>query len=134
MKETFPHSDILTGLDHSSKLGLQTVGEFMLAHLGQNLGQISELEEVTALSRPMVIRLLDERKGQEDQPLHRFNIFVKWLSGNSMDAIKKEEVLQTFDFNHFDIHDLAGEVKRSGLYDSDKIIEGMYRLHVSQYY
>jgi len=133
-KETFTLPDLLTGLDHSSKLGLQAVGETMLAHLGENYPEISKLEEVGALTEPMIFRLLEEKMEEETKTICRFNAFVTWLSSNSMEAGKKEEVLQKFDFNHFDIHELAFEVRKSGLYHTDKIIEGMHRLYVSQYY
>ena len=37
----------------------------------------------------------------------------------------KEEVLETLDFDHFTTKQLASEVRKSGLYHSDKIIERM---------
>ena len=39
----------------------------------------------------------------------------------------KEEVLETF-FDHFTIKELASEVRKSGLYPADKIIERMEHL------
>ena len=40
----------------------------------------------------------------------------------------KEEVLETLDFDHFTTKQLASEVRKSGLYQADKIIERMEQL------
>ena len=40
----------------------------------------------------------------------------------------KEEVLETLDFDHFTTKQLASDVRKSGLYHSDKIIERMEQL------
>ena len=40
----------------------------------------------------------------------------------------KEEVLETLDFDHFTTKQLASEVRKSGLYQADKIIERMEHL------
>ena len=37
----------------------------------------------------------------------------------------KEEFLQTLDFDHFTSKELASDVRKSGLFAADKIIEGM---------
>ena len=40
----------------------------------------------------------------------------------------KEEFLQTLDFDHFTIKELASDVRKSELYSADKIIERMENL------
>ena len=45
-----------------------------------------------------------------------------------MDAEVKEEFLQTLDFDHFTIKELASDVRKSELYSADKIIERMENL------
>ena len=40
----------------------------------------------------------------------------------------KEEVLETLEFDHFTAKELASEVRKSGLYDANKIIERMEQL------
>merc|ERR1712062_200503 len=49
--------------------------------------------------------------------------FLTWLSVNSMEEEKKDEVLQTLDFEHFTQKELTSVVRKSGLYDIDKIME-----------
>ena len=56
------------------------------------------------------------------------NTLVTWLSVNSVDAEVKEEFLQTLDFDHFTSKELASDVRKSGLYAADKIIERMEHL------
>ena len=51
-----------------------------------------------------------------------------WLSVNSVEAEVKEEFLQTLDFDHFTIKELASDVRKSELYSADKIIERMENL------
>ena len=46
----------------------------------------------------------------------------------------KEEVLETLDFDHFTAKQLASEVRKSGLYPSDKIIERMAQLYENKNY
>ena len=40
----------------------------------------------------------------------------------------EEEVLKSLDFNHFTTKELASDVKMSGLYSKDRIIERMHEL------
>merc|ERR1712062_664278 len=49
--------------------------------------------------------------------------FLTWLSVNSMEEEKKNEVLQNLDFEHFTQKELTSVVRKSGLYDIDKIME-----------
>ena len=125
IKHQYPYSDCLKSLDDSSKMGLQTVGETLLTHLGKNFFKISELEEVGELSEAMIIRLLEEQKEVETQTILRLKTFVTWLSVNSMEDEMEEEVLEMFDFEHFTHRELATDVKNSGLYDIDMIMERM---------
>merc|ERR1711981_405584 len=76
----------------------------------------------------MIRRLLQEKKEERSQTILRLNILTTWLSVNSMDAQVKEEVLETLDFDHFTTKELASDVRKSGLYDADKIIERMEQL------
>ena len=41
----------------------------------------------------------------------------------------KEEVLKTLDFDHYTVKELASEVRKSGLYPADRIIERMAQLY-----
>ena len=45
-----------------------------------------------------------------------------------MDAEVKEEFLQTLDFDHFTSKELASDVRKSGLYQTDKIFERIEHL------
>ena len=139
----YPYSDCLKSLDDSSKMGLQDVGETLLSHLGKNFIKISDLEEVGELSKPMIVRLLAEKKEVETQTILRLKTFVTWLSVNSteekMDEERKrqritleEKVLESLDFEHFTHKELASDVKNSGLYHTDKIMERMELLFETQ--
>ena len=119
----YPLSDCLKGLEDSSKMGLQSVGETLLSHLGQNFLSISSAVEVGELSEAMISRLLEEQKEEDTQTIHRLETFQTWLSVNSMEEEKKDEVLQTLDFEHFTQKELTSVVRKSGLYDIDKIME-----------
>ena len=44
----------------------------------------------------------------------------------------KEEVLETLDFDHFTTQQLASDVRKSGLYQADKIIERMEQLFLDK--
>ena len=122
----FGFSDCLENLEDSLKFGL--VGETLLVYLGENFLAISKLAEVGGLSEAMMRKLLQEKMEDGSQTILRFNILTTWLSVNSMDTEVKEEVLQTLDFDHFTTKQLASEVKKSGLYEADKIIERMDQL------
>jgi len=127
-KGKFSFSECLKSLDYSSKLGLKSVGETSLVFLGENFVKIAQMKEVGALSEPMIVRLLQEKGEERSQTFLRLNILTTWLSVNSMDAQVKEEVLGTLDFDHFTSKELASEVRKSGLYHCDKIIERMEQL------
>ena len=122
----FGFSDCLENLEDSLKFGL--VGETLLVYLGENFLAISKLTKVGGLSEAMMRKLLQEKMEDGSQTILRFNILTTWLSVNSMDTEVKEEVLQTLDFDHFTTKQLASEVKKSGLYEADKIIERMDQL------
>ena len=119
----YPLSDCLRSLEDSSKMVLQSVGETLLSHLGQNFLNISSAVEVGELSEAMISRLLEEQKEEETQTIHRLETFLTWLSVNSMEEEKKDEVLQTLDFEHFTQKELTSVVRKSGLYDIDMIME-----------
>ena len=67
----FAFSDCLENLEKSPKLGLETVGEALLAHLGKNFLFISKLAEVGGLSEAMMRRLLQENKEDCSQTILR---------------------------------------------------------------
>ena len=127
-KEKFNLSDCLKDLEDSSNLGLKNVGEYLLAHLGENFNRISQLKEIGFLSEGLLIRLLEEKKQFSDVTILRFKTFVTWLKVNSMDDDMKVEVLQTLDFNHFTTKELASDVRKSGLYQIEQIIGRMEQL------
>jgi len=112
----FPFSDCLKSLEYSAKLGLKTVGESLLAYLGDNYHKIFQMEEVGVLSEAMIIRLLEEKSQCRCFTILRFRTLVTWLSVNSMSDERKAEVLQTLDFNNFTTRQLASKVRQSGLY------------------
>ena len=85
-KGKFSFSDCLKSLDYSSKLGMKSVGETLLVYLGENLVEFAEIEDVGALSEPMIVRLLQEKGEDSSQTIHRLKILTTWLSVNSMDA------------------------------------------------
>ena len=121
----FPFSDCLKTLDYSSTLGLKTVGESLLAYLGENFQKIFQLEEVGMLSEAMIFRLLEEKSQCRCFTILRFRSLVTWLSVNSLSDDRKAEVLQTLDFNHFTTKQLASVVRQSGLYQIDQIVRRM---------
>ena len=123
----FEFPECLENLEDSLKFGL--LGETLLAYLGDNFPAISKLTEVGDLSEAMMRKLLQEKKEVVSQTILRFNILVTWLSVNIVDTEVKEEVLQTLDFDHFTTKQLASEVRKSGLYDVDKIIKRMDQLY-----
>ena len=127
-RSDFSLSDCLKSLDHCSRLGLETVGEALLTHLGGNFRHFSQDQAVGTLSGDMIARLLYEKMEVESQTIVRFRTLITWLSFN-LEAIMKEELLELFDFDHFTVEELATDVRRSGLYDKDRIIERMEQLH-----
>ena len=85
-KGKFSFSASLMSLDYSSKLGMKSVGETLLVWLGENFVKFAQMEEVGALSEPMMVRLLQEKADKRSETIHRLNILTKWLSINSMEA------------------------------------------------
>ena len=80
----FSISDCLKSLDDCAKLGLKSVGESLLAYLGENFVNIAQMKEVGDLSEPMILKLLDENWGVRSDTIHRLNVLTTWLSGNTM--------------------------------------------------
>ena len=85
-KGKFSFSDCLKSLDYSSKLGMKSVGETLLVYLGENLVKFAQIEDVGALSEPMIVGLLREKSEERSHTIHRLNVLTTWLSVNSMDA------------------------------------------------
>ena len=104
----------------------------MVFHLGQNIAEISELEAVGSLSQDWLIRLLEEKKEVRGQTFARFQTLVRWLSVNVMEADKKEEVIRKIDLDHFAFKELVSDVRKSGLFPVDKVIERMEQLFDAQ--
>ena len=130
-KGTFSLYFCLLCLNDCSKMGLTTVGETLIVHLGQNFLPISQMEvfEVGVLSEEMIVTLLEEKKEDKAQTIFRFKTFSSWLSANSMEDEVKHHTLQSLDFSHFTSKELATEVRKSGLYSTDQIIERMQLLY-----
>ena len=122
---SFSIADCLVSLEHCSPLKLETVKSTLLNRLGV-LSTISEA--LGALSGDMLGRLLQERREDPSMTIYRFETLVFWLSVN-LETNKKDELLKMIDFDHFNIQDLATDVRKSGLYDTDRIIERMAELH-----
>ena len=128
-KGTYPMSDCLKYLEDSSKLGLVVIWEALLSHLGGNFVAISQLDEVKSLSEPMIVTLLHEKSEERSQSIFRFKTLAKWLSVNSMDDTVKSDALELFNFEDFKFKELNYEVRNSGLYPVDKIMDRMEQLY-----
>ena len=102
-----------------------SISEALLTTLGENFLHISEAAEVGVLSKAMISRLMEQKKEVKDQTILRLKTFVAWLSSNTMAAERKDEVVETLDFHHFTHKELATDVRKSGLYHSDRIMERM---------
>ena len=128
----FPLLDCLKALDISSQFGLEKAGQALVFHLGQNIAEISELEAVGSLSQDWLIRLVEEKKEVRGQTFARFQTLVRWLSVNVMEADMKEEVIRKIDLDHFTFKELVSDVRKSGLFPVDKVIERMEQLFDAQ--
>ena len=124
----FPDLECLTNLEKCFAMRMETIGEALVKRIGNYIGRFCQLEEVGLLSETMIIKLLQVNKESELYTTYRLKTFVTWLSTNSMDDDKKDEVLETFDFVDFTVKELASVVRTSGLYSSDRIIERMGEL------
>ena len=101
-------------------------------YTGKNFVLVSKTEEVGVISETMIVRLLEEKCGDSSKTILRFRTFVTWLSVNSMNAVVKEEVLETLNFEDFSFKDLSSDVRKSGLYSMGQIMERMEELHQVQ--
>jgi len=127
--KTFPLSDCLKSLDDSSKLGLEKVEETLLELLVENLREISQTKEVGVLSETMMTVLIQfPSPFSSPQTIHRFRTFVTWLSTNSMNTDSKDELLKMFNFEDFTFEELLSDVRKSGLYSTDQVMERMVQL------
>ena len=131
-KESFSLSDCLRALDHCSRLGLETVGSGLMTHLGGKFVLFSQDEAVGNLSQDMLVRLLEEKREVKGQTILRFRTLLTWLSVNEKDIVS-EELLEKFDFDDFTTAELATDVRKSGLYETDRIIERMEELYQTQF-
>ena len=102
-----------------------SISDALLTTLGNNFLDISKATEVGVLSEAMISRLMEEKKEVKDQTILRLKTFVAWLSSNTMAAERKDEVVKTLDFQHFTHKELATDVRKSGLYHSDRIMKRM---------
>jgi len=125
---SFPFTDCIKSLDDSFKLGLLKVGSGLLDYLGKNIVFFYQSKEVGLLSESTIITLL-QKEGSET--ILRFNLFVTWLSVNSMDSYNKDDVLKMFNFEDFTFKELSSDVRKSGLYSTDNIMERMEQLFQS---
>ena len=128
----FPLLDCLKALDISSQFGLEMAGQTLVFHLGQNIAEISQMEAVGSLSQDWLIRLVEEKKEVRGQTFARFQTLVRWLSVNVMDSDMKEEVIRKVDFDHFTFKEFVSDVRKSGLFPVDKVIERMEQLFDAQ--
>ena len=124
----FSLPDCLRALDHSSRLGIETVGLALLTHLGKNFDNFSQDEAVGTLSGDMIARLLEEGIEVEGQNIFQFRTLVSWLSYNG-EADRKEDLLKLFSFDNFTVEELATDVRKSELYEIDQIIKRMAQLY-----
>ena len=128
----FAYPDCVGNLEDSLKLGLEVVGEGLLSYLGANFQSIPNLAEVGALSVAMIRRLLREEMDScqtiSSQTIPRLHLLSTWLSVNSVEAEVKEELLGMLAFDHFTTKQLANEVRKSGLYQTDKIFDRIEQL------
>ena len=133
--EKYSLTDCLKSLDICSKMGLQTVGATLLTHLGRNFVNICEEKELDKLSFTMLVRLL-RQNGLESNTILRMKTLVKWLKVNNLNIKtlteeRKDKTLKLLYLNleHFTHKELASsDVRKSGLYDLDKIFERMDQL------
>ena len=130
--EKYPLVDCLKSLDECSKMGLKSVGETLLAHLGRNFRYICEREEVGYLSLEMISRLLKEKK-EEGNAIFRMKTYLTRLKVTSKKLVEetKDKMLNYLDLDleEFTHKELASpDVRNSGLYDIDKIMERMKKL------
>ena len=122
-EENYFLSDCLEGLRTSLQRGLKTIELKLLAYLGDSLPWISQMDEVGSLSKPLVMRLLQEKEKEPSQTIHRFRVLKTWLAVNSADGAMIDKAHQMFDLDHFTAAELATDVKRSGLFWSSQIID-----------
>ena len=124
----FSKSEMLKNLDKCFAMRMENLGETLLTCIGCYIAGFCQLEEVGLLSETMIIRLLQENKESYQRTILRLKTFVTWLSTNSMNEEKKDEVLETFDFDFFTLEQLGSDVRTSGLYSSNKILTRMEKL------
>ena len=129
----YPLTDCLKSLDPCSKMGLQSVGAALMNHLRENLSIICEMKEVAELSSTMASRLIKENEGVQNKSILRLKTLVTWLKvgSRSLPKDRKNESLKMLDLDleNFSHKELASsDVRKSGLYDIDKIMERMDQL------
>lgn len=133
----YPLSDCLKSLDDCSKMGLQSVGANLLTHLDENLIKICKMTEVGKLSYAMAKRLIKEKEGAEHKSILRLKTLLTWLEVTSQKLNKEriDKTLKKLDLGleHFTHRELtSSDVRKSGLYDIDKIMERMDQLFETQ--
>ena len=120
--------ECLNNLNKCSLIRLESIEDTLMDYLGIHLKGLCEREEVGLLSQAMLIRLIREKTNSSCLTIFRFKTFLTWLTANSMEAERKREVVEMFDFTHFSVGDLASDVRKSSLYPTDKIIRRMEKL------
>ena len=127
----YPLAECLKSLEDCSKMGLQSVGGTLLTHLGRNFINICEVTEVAELSWKMLMRLL--MSTQRNKTIPRMKTLVFWLTANEMELVGEDKNktlkylnLNLEDFTHKEL--ASSDVRKSGLYDIDKIMMRMDQL------
>ena len=133
-KSKFSYLECLKNINKCSLslIRMGSIEEKLLIYLGLHLRKLCEREEVGLLSQTNLIRLIQQKTKFARLTTARFKTFLTWLSVNSMEADRKAEILEMFDFNHFSVQDLASDVRNSCLYPCDKIIKRMEKLFKEQ--
>ena len=126
---TFPVSDCLKALVICSEKARQNVGDHLMSYLGKQFRKFSESREVGTLSQPIITRLLEEGQGDNSQAIYRLRTLINWLSVNTMEDEIKNEVIQLLELESFTFEELASDVRKSGLFSTDLIMDRMDQLY-----
>eukprot|EP00092_Neocalanus_flemingeri_P020306 GFUD01021996.1.p1 GENE.GFUD01021996.1~~GFUD01021996.1.p1 ORF type:complete len:395 (+),score=70.70 GFUD01021996.1:43-1227(+) len=121
--KTIEFKDCLFALNFVTLNKFTKASRLLLSFIDQNLDDISSLPEFADLSETSIQNLLnfEERISTE---IGLFTAFVNWIANKeTVSEEVKTEMLGCFDLERFDRNDLVDKVRKSKMFDANKICD-----------
>ena len=131
--------ELISGLILAEQYKLEAIKDVIKLELHKSLKDIPYIPDIVKDSLTFKflpysllkdILLYDKvENGFSPSTRQKFDGFVFWLSGNSCSEEEKKEIVDSFNFDDFNVEELLTEVRLSGLYSIPKISSKVLKIH-----